>query len=61
MTAVAPNNTEIQSSAEPPWMTPLDQKSRNAVRRNVATAPKLTDRQRERLRLLFRVQSEPAE
>jgi hypothetical protein len=37
-----------------PWMAPLDPKSRDAVRRNVAAAPPLTDRQRERLRLLFR-------
>jgi hypothetical protein len=37
-----------------PWMAKLDAKSREAVRRNVAAAPRLSDRQRERLRLLFR-------
>ncbi len=37
-----------------PWMAPLSGESRDAVRRNIAQAPKLTDRQRERLRLLFR-------
>ncbi len=42
------------SQQVPPWMEKLDQKSRDNVRRNVAAAPPLTDRQRERLRLLFR-------
>lgn len=37
-----------------PWMDPLSEKSRDAVLRNVAQAPPLSDRQRERLRLLFR-------
>lgn len=36
-----------------PWMKPLDEKSREAVRRNVAHAPPLTERQRNRLRMLF--------
>ena len=54
MTAFAHNNTEIQGSAEPPWMTPLDPHTREAVRNSVSQAPKLTDRQREHLRLLFR-------
>lgn len=35
-------------------MEPLSPKAREAVRRNVAEAPPLTDRTRERLRLLFR-------
>lgn len=39
---------------EPPWMGPLDAKTREAVRHNVAQAPPLTQRQREKLRLLFR-------
>jgi hypothetical protein len=39
---------------EPPWMRPLDTKTREAVRHNVAQAPPLTQRQREKLRLLFR-------
>ena len=38
----------------PPWLEPLDPQTRDAVRANVAVAPPLTDRQRERLRLLFR-------
>lgn len=37
-----------------PWMANLPPESRDAVRRNVAQAPPLSDRQRERLRLLFR-------
>ncbi|MGV0081724.1 hypothetical protein ACRUZW_25970 [Mycobacterium colombiense] len=37
-----------------PWMRPLDEKTRETVRRNVAQAPPLTQRQREKLRLLFR-------
>jgi hypothetical protein len=37
-----------------PWMAPLNPKSREAVRRNVAKAPPLSERRRERLRLLFR-------
>lgn len=37
-----------------PWMQPLDEKTREAVRRNVAQAPAFTTRQREKLRLLFR-------
>jgi hypothetical protein len=36
-----------------PGCGPLSEKTREAVRRNVAAAPPLTDRQRERLRLLF--------
>jgi hypothetical protein len=36
-----------------PWMAKLSPESREAVRRNVAQAPPLSDRQRERLRLLF--------
>jgi hypothetical protein len=49
-------------SAELPlWMANLSPESREAVRRIVAEAPPLTDRQRERLRLLFRsVASESA-
>ena len=45
-----------QAADEPlsPWMARLDPKTRDNVRRNVAAAPPLTDRQRERLRLLFR-------
>jgi hypothetical protein len=39
-------------------MAKIDPKSQDAVRRNVAEAPPLSDRQRERLRLLFRVQTE---
>jgi hypothetical protein len=35
-------------------MGPLDAKTREAVRHNVAQAPPLTQRQREKLRLLFR-------
>jgi hypothetical protein len=42
-----------------PWMTPLDLKTREAVRANVEAAPELTDRQRDKLRLLFRAQVEP--
>jgi hypothetical protein len=38
----------------PPWMTPLDPQTRDAVLAIVADAPPLSDRQRERLRLLFR-------
>jgi hypothetical protein len=41
-------------TAMSPWMANLPPESRNAVHRNVAQAPPLTDRQRERLRLLFR-------
>jgi hypothetical protein len=41
-------------TAMSPWMANLPPESRDAVRRNVAQAPALTDRQRERLRLLFR-------
>lgn len=37
-----------------PWMAKLNPEAREAVRRNVAQAPTLTTRQRERLRLLFR-------
>jgi hypothetical protein len=48
------NRPDTRGSAESPWMARLGQKSRDAVQRNVATAPPLTDRQRERLRLLFR-------
>jgi hypothetical protein len=48
------DRTKIQCSAESPWMAHLDAQAREAVRRNVATAPPLSDRQRERLRLLFR-------
>ena len=40
-----------------PWMIRLDAKTRDAVRRNVTQAPPLSDRQRERLRLLFRAPS----
>jgi hypothetical protein len=36
-----------------PWMQPLDEKSRQAVRANVEAAPELAPRQREHLRLLF--------
>jgi hypothetical protein len=45
---------------EPPWMEPLDVKTREAVRHNVAKAPPLTQRQREKLRLLFRAKSATA-
>lgn len=38
----------------PPWLAKLSPESREAVRRIVSQAPPLTDRQRERLRLLFR-------
>jgi hypothetical protein len=38
----------------PPWLAKLSPEAREAVRRNVAQAPPLSDRQRERLRLLFR-------
>jgi DNA-binding CsgD family transcriptional regulator len=37
-----------------PWLAKLSPESRELVRRYVAQAPPLTDRQRERLRLLFR-------
>jgi hypothetical protein len=37
-----------------PWMEPLDAKTRAAVERLVADAPKITGETRERLRLLFR-------
>jgi hypothetical protein len=37
-----------------PWMAKLSPESRELVRRNVAQAPPLTTRQKERLRLLFR-------
>lgn len=36
-----------------PWMARLSPDAREAVRRNVAQAPPLTPRQRDRLRLLF--------
>lgn len=36
-----------------PWMAKLSPEAREAVRRNVAGAPPLTERQRARLRLLF--------
>lgn len=36
-----------------PWMAKLSPEAREAVRRNVADAPPLTERQRARLRLLF--------
>lgn len=36
-----------------PWMAKLTPEAREAVRRNVADAPPLTQRQRARLRLLF--------
>jgi hypothetical protein len=37
-----------------PWMAKLSPESREAVRRNVAQAPPLTEKQKARLRLLFR-------
>ncbi len=37
----------------PPWIAKLSPESREAVRSIVSQAPPLTDRQRERLRLLF--------
>jgi hypothetical protein len=42
-----------------PWMAKLDPQTREAVRRNVTQAPPLTDRQRERLRLLFQAPTKP--
>lgn len=45
---------------EQPWMRRLDPKTREAVRRNVAQAPPLTARQREKLRLLFRAKPDSA-
>lgn len=36
-----------------PWMAKLSPDAQEAVRRNVAGAPPLTERQRARLRLLF--------
>ncbi len=42
-----------------PWMARLDPDTREAVRRNVAQAPPLTPRQRERIRLLFRTDPTP--
>ena len=36
-----------------PWLAKLTPEAREAVRRNVAEAPPLTERQRARLRLLF--------
>ena len=39
-----------------PWMKPLSPEARDAVLRNVDAAPPFTERQRERLRLLFRQQ-----
>jgi hypothetical protein len=44
----------VSAETVPPWMGALSAESRDAVRRIVAEAPALTDRQRERLRLLFR-------
>jgi hypothetical protein len=41
-------------TAETPWMNKLSPEAQEAVRRNVAQAPALDERQRERLRLLFR-------
>jgi hypothetical protein len=40
-----------------PWMRPLSRDARVAAQRIAAEAPPLSDRQRERLRLLFRAQS----
>jgi hypothetical protein len=42
------------SAETSPWLAPLDPQARETVRRTVADAPELTDRQREHLRLLFR-------
>ena len=47
-------NTSSAETSISPWMAPLTPEAREAVRRNVAQAPPLSDRQRERLRLLFR-------
>jgi len=44
----------MSDEALPPWMEPLSPETREALRRNIASAPPLSDRQRERLRLLFR-------
>ena len=41
-------------TANAPWMNKLLPEAQDAVRRNVAQAPALDERQRERLRLLFR-------
>jgi len=47
-------NPDVAVTACTPWMRGLDVAAQEAVRRNVAQAPPLSDRQRERLRLLFR-------
>lgn len=51
MTADATDEPDEELS---PWMAKLSPESREAVRRNVAQAPPLTQKQNARLRLLFR-------
>ncbi len=44
----------MSTADQTPWMAMLDPATREAVQANVSRAPALTERQKERLRLLFR-------
>jgi len=44
----------------PPWLANLSPESRAAIAESIAGLPPLTERQRERLRLLFRAKSAAA-
>jgi len=52
MTATAAHAAD--NDQQHPWLQPLSPEAREVVRRNVETAPPLSDRQRQRLRNLFR-------
>lgn len=49
-----PAQSDDAAADLPPWLAKLSPETRAAVARFAAAAPPLTDRQRERLRLLFR-------